>query len=185
MTVNGNHTAAELQDLVNAKTYEVGQVAQAYADYSPTWVAKDSGTFVDFTNDWSNFQARWDKALKVAQSSLTLAKLNPAPSDVILAEKEYMGLLNALQPHPGIVDKGSFQDLYNRLVAAGKPVDVSKVPQPTAVDRDLQAYQASDTAVKGVQSAGEALKQAATSKYGLYVGLGLAGILGLLIITRR
>ena len=90
---------------------------------------------------------------------------------------------HALSKTPGATGTGDFQDLYNRLTAAqGRPVDMSKLPQPTAPDADLTAYKAADTVIR----AGEAVARQITPSKGtgtlVVVGLGL--VLGVLLATK-
>ena len=84
---------------------------------------------------------------------------------------------------PGATGKGDFQDLYNRIAAAqGKPVDMSKLPQPTAADADLATYKAADTVIR----AGEAVarKVAPSKGTGTLVVVGLGLVLGVLLATK-
>jgi hypothetical protein len=150
-TVLGAQSIAELQDLISVWTYRMQQLGQAYGDFSPTWVARDSMAFVDWTNDWVRLQNRYSAALKNAQSAVTLSRLSFAtPASLIPAQAEFTALAKAMRqcyPPDGCpVVKGDWSDLFDRLTLAAKgagaqpPAD--NPPQPVARDVDIQAFAA-------------------------------------------
>src|SRR5208282_5337652 len=59
-SLTGGQSLSDVQELITSGTYRVKQLAQSYADFSPTWVTKDQATFVDWTADWTTFQNRWN-----------------------------------------------------------------------------------------------------------------------------
>jgi hypothetical protein len=137
-TVLGDPSVAELIDLVAAKDYEIAQLEQAYADFSPTWVQKDSAAYVAWVNDWTALKTRYAIARSSAETDISIAKISPVPNNAINAKTTYNGILFAMSPVPNTVSTGSLQDIYNRITAAGGKVDMSKVPQPKpGTDLDL------------------------------------------------
>ena len=184
MTVLGHHTVGELRDWLAAIDYEAAQVASAYAAFASTWQAQDAPAHHEWAAEWKSLQARYGVARARAQGAIMRAQLEIAiPDSVIPVEDEWQAVLHALSKTPGTTTKSDFQDLYNRLVAAqGKPIDMSKIPQPTAVDADLSAYKAADTVIR----TGEAVARKVTPSKGtgtlVVVGLGL--VLGILLATK-
>jgi hypothetical protein len=139
-TLAGLITTGELQDAVNLWTYRMKQLAQAYADFSPAWVARDQAGYIAWTNDWTALQTRMSAALADANATFTLTP----------AQTRYDALAKAARacyPPDGCpVVKGDWSDLFDRLNAAkaasGSPAVVDNPPQPTAVDYDIQAFKA-------------------------------------------
>jgi hypothetical protein len=65
---------------------------------------------------------------------------------MIPAQGTFDGIMKALKqgypPDGAMVQKGDFDDLSDRLTAAGKAPDYSQMPQPTATDVDLKVLNA-------------------------------------------
>jgi hypothetical protein len=150
-TVLGQNSLAELQDLLNLWAYRMAQLTKAYGDFSPAWVTRDATGFVDWTNDWTKLQNRYNAAVSAANSAMLTGTLNPlTPNSMIPAGPAYNGLIKAMRqcaPPDGCpVTKGDWADLFTRLTVAAKtfggapPVD--KPPQPQATDVDVQAFAA-------------------------------------------
>jgi hypothetical protein len=184
MTFLGHHALGELRDWLAAIDYEAGQIGSAYAAFAPTWQAQDPVAHRAWLGDWQSLQSRYGVARAKAQSAIGHARWEVGvPDSMIPVEDEWQGVLHALSKTPGATGTGDFQDLYNRLTAAqGRPVDMSKLPQPTAADADLTAYKAADTVIR----AGEAVARQITPSKGtgtlVVVGLGL--VLGVLLATK-
>jgi hypothetical protein len=142
-TVAGFPSVAELRDLVAAKDYEMAALAQGYANLAPSWVAQAPSAFLDFTNDWNALTARYAAARASAEMAFSLAKLALTLSEsAIPAAGPWNAIQAALSPTPNTVTKGSQQDLFQRLQAAGGVVDLSHVPQPRASsDLDMRLLQ--------------------------------------------
>jgi len=175
MTVLEHHSVAELRDWLSAIDYEIGQVGAAYAAFAPAWQAQDSAAHQDWASDWKSLQSRYGAARAKAQSVLDRARfVVGVPDSMIPAEDEWQGVVRALAKTPGAIAKGDFQDLCNRIgTAQGRPVELSKIPQPTAADADLNVFKAADTAIR----AGEAAVRKITPSKGagalVVLGLGL------------
>jgi len=143
MTVAGIPTVGELADLIKSYDYQVGQMRQAYADASPTWVQKDAAGYEAFTNDWQPANDAYDNARSNAQQVVNITpslamNITPAGPDGAV----YHALSDTFKP---------FQDLYGRLTDfTGKPVDFSQNPQPTAPDVDISALQGTTKVLQGV-----------------------------------
>jgi hypothetical protein len=151
-TINGLYTVAELQDIMSSWDYKMKQLGQAYANISPAWVARDSASYVAWTNDWNALQARYNAALKQAQSAVTTATINVfTPNSLIPAQVEYTNLMKAMRqsypPDGGPQTKGDFDDLNLRLSAAAtllgtQPPQYPAMPQPAATDVAQQVFAA-------------------------------------------
>ena len=183
MTILTRHSVAELRDWLAAIDYQMGQIAAAYAAFASTWQARDPVAQHEWLADWQALHTRYTLARARAEGAIGRAKIEPAPDSLIPAENEWQGVLHALSRTVGVTAKGDFQDLHDRLVAAlGKPIDFSKMPQPTATDADLSAYKVADAAIR----AGEAAVRQVTPSKGtgtlIIVGLGL--LLGVVLATK-
>lgn len=180
MTILGQQTVAELIDLLKDKDYLVAQLSSAYASHGP--IVSD----VSFQADYNSFQQRWTTARSKAQTAIDLAKLNIfVANDMLAAQSEYDGILDALTRQRGFVQKGDFSDLVQRLSAAGAAPDFSQAPQPDqTIDVDLSGYKAADTGVKAVEATETAAGKAV--KFGLgaipwYVWAGGAVVLAAIV----
>ena len=175
MTVFGQNSVAELRDLTNAKDYTVNQVQSGYDAFAHDWQAKDPETEADWKRDWTTFLVKYKAARALAAGAFGKAKVMIGVRDSLIpAPIEYAAILKALRQTEGVQTKGDLQDLYDRLVAAGAKVDVSKTPQPKAEDVDLSAYKAADTAIKeGKKKVKEAGKGFLADNWGkLLIGAG-------------
>jgi hypothetical protein len=183
MTVLARHSVAELRDWIAAIDYQMGQVGAAYAASAASWQAGDRAGEHDWLADWQALHTRYTLARARAEGAVGRAKLEPAPDSLISAEDEWQGVLRALSRTVGVTAKGDFQDLYDRLVAAtGRPIDMSRTPQPTATDADLRAYRIADAAIRAGEAAA---RQVAPSKgTGALVLVGLGLILGVVLATK-
>ena len=191
MTVLGHHTVAELRDWLAAIDSQMAQTAAAYAAFAPTWEAQDPAAHHEWDGEWKALQTRYGTARTRAQIAFAKALVEVGvPDSLNPVEDEWQGVLHALAKTPGAVQKGDFQDLVNRLTAAeGKPVDMSKMPQPKAADADLGVLQAANTTIRTGEKAVDAIvragKEIAPSKGTatlVVVGLGL--VLGVLLATK-
>lgn len=151
MTILGDHTVAEVDDLIAAKDIDMADFSakRATLPYAP-----DSG----WDTDWAALMGRYDsaKAAYAVQRAILVAGSLLVPNSMIDAEAAYASILGALynQPQGSTADAytdtvvtGGFQDLANRMLAmqnpaTGAPVTVneSNIPQPTAPDADLNAF---------------------------------------------
>jgi hypothetical protein len=186
MTVLGQHTAAELRDWLAAIDYQIDQVRHAYDQFAAMWHVRDAGAESDWKQEWHALLDRYGVARSSAQIALGLAKLDVAvPDSLIPVETEWQAVHHALAPTPGTVSKGDFQDLYGRLVEArGKPVDMSKVPQPKALDADLATYKAADQVIRTAEEVARGAAHAATVGPGTKLLLG-AGFLAAVYLTTK
>jgi hypothetical protein len=184
MTILNHHSVAELRDWLAALDYQTGQVAAAYAAFAPGWQTHDAAAHQDWSADWKAFQTRYGIARAKALGSIGRAQLEVAvPDSMIPVEDEWQGVLHAVSRTRGLTAKGDFQDLHDRLVAAqGKPIDLSKTPQPTATDADLGAYKIADAAIRAGEAAARDLKPSKGTGTLVIVGLGL--ILGVVLATK-
>ncbi len=149
-TIGGAASFADLQDLVTLWEYRMGQMANSFGAFSPTWVQRDANGFIDWSSDWAALQKRYDPAHQAATSALSAAVYTPIPNAVNPAGSLYTNLQKAMRkcaPPDGCpVVKGDWADLFARLTAAQKALGSAPVvdapPQPTAMDADLSLYSA-------------------------------------------
>jgi len=185
MSVFGHHSVGELRDWLSAIEYQTGQLAAAYAAFGPAWQAKDAAGHNEWADDWRAFQARYGAARARAQSAIERARWEVGvPDSVIPVEDEWQAVLHALARSPGTTGKGDFQDLNARLVVAqGRPVDMSKTPQPTAVDADLSVYKAADTAIRVGENAARTMTGAKMSPVAKLL-LGGSVLVGIFVASK-
>ena len=157
MTLFGAHVVSEVSDLLNVWDARILQLQDQANAYYDTWEKKDAAGHADWMKDWDALVARWAPAKDHAK---TIILATPHMQDYTPAENVWQELLNALAPgQTGHINKGDFDDLSARMTAAGKPAVYTGAAnaQPTAVDADLGAYKAADTAVKGIDAAGKSV----------------------------
>lgn len=140
MTIFGQHTVHELQELIAAKDVEMNDLVNAGTSYKPTWDASDSASSTQWQTDLTALQARYNTARTNAESVIALSENSAISPDYLPAESSWQAILTSVQQVPGTVTAGDLQDLYNRLVAVTGYAYKSNVPQPTALDADLNAY---------------------------------------------
>ncbi len=153
MTFLGDHTVSEVDDLIAAKDTDMADFAakRAALPYAP-----DS----NWDNDWAALQGRYDSAKTTyrAERALLVAGQLLTPNSLIPAEPAYAAILGALynqtqsgtaESYTDTVVPGGFQDLANRMLAMRDPttgatvtVNEQNIPQPTAPDADLSAFNA-------------------------------------------
>ncbi len=179
MTIFGQHTFAELKELIAAKDYEHTQIQAAY-DAKPAIV---NAADPKWSNDWQAFLARYKSARLVCLAEIATAGATTlgASLSVTPAEKQWQTLLHTLtqdpsKPYTDLDEQG----LFVRLQKAGVQPDVSHVPQPTSADIDLGVYKGADDLLKGgaavVAAATDAGKKSVSSHPLLYVFGGLAAV---------
>jgi hypothetical protein len=147
MTILGQYTVAELEDLIAAKDYAVNQLSYAYfGDAGKHDLHKDPTWPTDFTA----LSIRYNNAKTKAQNLISALKVsNPLiPNNVIPADAPYKSILKSLRASPNTISKGDLQDLSNRLAALGIQTDYSAMPQPkSGSDIELSAFKAANVAL--------------------------------------
>lgn len=173
MTIFGQHTVHELDDLLKALSYEVDQISRASADCA-AWKQRDPQGYSAWTSEWSKFIAEWAHVSHVAMRRVELTP--HATWDYVPLEDDYQRLLRAFQPS---------HELERRFLRESQcTVTMSAVPQPTAPDFDLQAYQAADSATKWIE--GKAVNLTVTTKRVVPVILGGVGLtIAAVLLARR
>jgi hypothetical protein len=166
LTLSNQTSVADLQNSMVNWAIRMKGLAQAYADFSPTWVGRDSTAFVDWTSDWTRLQNRYNAALSSAQTFVTGSRFMPLPATEIPAPTQYDALAKAMRqcypPDGCLVVKGDFDDLDSRLSAArGAPVPYAPMVQPTRAQEGLSGAVFTATApidvvaqITGAQKAG-------------------------------
>lgn len=162
MTVLGHHSAAELRDWLAAIDYQIEEVRRAYAAFASTWRAHDAGAEGAWKHDWTALLSRYSAARTKAEGAIARAHGDAFVADSLYpVEDEWQAVNHALARTPGSVVHGNFQDVYERLSAAmGRPIDLSRTPQPTALDVDLATYKAADTVIRAGEGAARSLAHA-------------------------
>lgn len=170
MTILGQHTVNEIQDLLAAKDYTIKQIKTA----RDTMVWTDPVAAADWDKDFAALNKRYDAAALRARA--VIISTYATSGGAVPAEGTYQDVLSALSKIPGTTQKGDLQDLSNRLKEAGAAQDFSQMPQPKATDADLAGFKAADTTIK----AGESAAGKAAPIFGAGVALAtVVGIIGL------
>jgi hypothetical protein len=183
MTILGKHTVAETRAFGNAVQYQFEQVEKAFQTISREWQVAHPDEYIKLTADWSLAKADWKDAWSAAQTKLKLlAAANPASNSVIPAEDTYVSL--RAQTAEGGRNQDASLYMTDRKVTqiTGKRIDYSGQPSQLDIpDPDYDAYKTTDDAIKEGE---KQVKDAAKSRTALYVGLGAAGALGLVIAAK-
>lgn len=147
MTILGQYTVAELEDLIAAKDYAVNQLSYAYfGDAGKHDLHKD----ITWPADFTALSIRYNDAKSKAQNLISALKVsNPLiPNNLIPADATYKAILKSLRTSPNTISKGDLQDLSNRLAALGIQTDYSAMPQPkSGSDIELSALKAANVAL--------------------------------------
>jgi hypothetical protein len=173
MTILGEHTVHELNDLVNALSYEVTQTQKAIIACT-SWAQRDPAAFADWNTKLVQAMAPWSDALHVAM--VRIGETPQALWDAVPAEAHYQGCLTAYHP---------FDDLIRTFIQQSQcPISFDQMPQPTAADFDLDAYKGADKATKWIEKQGSAAAGKAKS-YAPVVVLGVGVVVVMLVAVRK
>jgi len=184
-SILGQNSLSDVQDLLATKDPNIGELESAWNAFYPTY----PGDFGDWQSDFAALKTRWQAAKDLANLAIGVNKLNPLPNSLIPAQVEYDGLLKALkQGYPNqTVQKGDFDELYQRLSAMmGTPVPLTVI-QPSGGDPDISILQATKpvaTAVDSAASTVSSLGSFLTSPWAKVAALG-GGLLALKILLFR
>jgi hypothetical protein len=123
----------DLKQAIQASDYRIEQLGKSFGEFSATWAAKDPQGFADFLNDKTALEMRYGAAKANAKSLATMAK--SAATGGLGIGDVVAQIYAALKQHPGVVSRGDYDDLVERLAAAkgspvGSAVDLAKMPQP-------------------------------------------------------
>jgi hypothetical protein len=194
MSIAGHHTVAELREWLAAIDYQVGQVADTYAVFTPAWSTLDPSAYGDWSSDWDAFRARYARARDAAVRAIETARFVPIPDGAYPVDDEWNGVHRALRQSDGpAYAKGDFQDLYARIaLARGAPIDMSQTPQPQATDVDLAVFDGAGNLVQAGRDAAGDLLQAGRDAWraapgpstGTKILLGGGILLGLALVVR-
>lgn len=184
MTILGRHTLAESKALGNAVNYQFKQVDNRFKAIPDAWKAANPAAATKLAKDWAKATSDWCKSWKAAKLNFTVlrAASSAVSEDIIPAEDSWKALI----AHTAQGGRNGDDSLYgvSRKVEeiTGKPIDYSGQPsQLNNTDVDLANLNKLDGAIKeGEKKA----KDAAKSSTVLYVGLGVAGALGLVVAAK-
>jgi hypothetical protein len=173
MTILGEHTVHELNDLVNALSYEVTQTQKAIIACT-SWAQRDPAAFADWNTKLVQAMAPWSDALHVAM--VRIGETPQALWDAVPAEAHYQGCLTAYHP---------FDDLIRTFMQASQcSISFDQMPQPTANDLDLSVYQGADKATKWIEKQGQMATGKAKS-YAPVVVLGVGAVAALAVAAHK
>ena len=150
MTIAGQHTVAELRDLLAAHSYSIAQTQKAINDNTAV-LARHPNEYILLLNDWNVLLARWNAAKQAALAELNA--FHPLPENMTPAEASYVGLLKALQiTYPRLyTSSGDLVDIASRLSKLEVNPDYSNMPQPRAgTDADFEVFKSTDQLLKTV-----------------------------------
>ena len=173
MTILGEHTVHELNDLVNALSYEVNQTQKAIIACT-SWAQRDPKAFADWNTKLVQAMGPWSDALHIAM--VRIGETPQALWDTVPAEAHYQACLTAYHP---------FDDLIRTFIQTSQcPISFDQMPQPTATDLDLSVYQGADKATKWIETQGHAAVGKAKS-YAPVVVLGVGALAALAIVAHK
>lgn len=192
MTILGKHTVDETLHLM--KTVEFRQQAgdKVNATITPAFQQAFPDVYRKLQSDWANWKNRW--AIARANVTKRLMILNDSqplvPASTLPAEDEYRTIRKAINVGgEDTYTTGDLTDCLNRIeTAAGTQIDEKNKPMPTGFDPDFAMYREVDAKIKAgeaaAREAADAAKKAAKSNIGLLVGLGVAGVVGTVVVTK-
>jgi hypothetical protein len=173
MTILGEHTVHELNDLGNALSYEVSQTMKASVACT-SWMQRDPKAFADWNTALMQAMGGWSTAVHIA-----MVRIDETPQalwDTVPAEPHFQGCLTAYHP---------FDDLIRTFIQVSQcPISFDAMPQPTAPDFDLSAYQSADKATKWIETQGHAAAGKAKS-YAPVVVVGLGALIAVVVAIRK
>jgi hypothetical protein len=173
VTILGEHTVHELNDLVTALSYEVSQTMKANIACT-TWAQNDPKAFADWNTKLMQTMAGWSTAVHVAM--VRIGETPQALWDTVPAEAHFQGCLTAYHP---------FDDLIRTFVQQSQcSISFDQMPQPTAADFDLDAYKSADKATKWIEQQGSAAASKAKSYVPVLV-LGVGAVVVVLVAIRK
>jgi hypothetical protein len=147
----GQYSVGDLADLINAKTYDINRLQSLWNTVGDSWKAVDGSAASDWQSDWDGFLVRWNTAYGNAAPELKNAADNPSvPTAIIPANDSYLAMLHALKQVDGVITKGDYDDLWQRLNDAngkvGNAGDFSNwnTPQPVNADADIDIIKLSN-----------------------------------------
>lgn len=196
MTILGKHTMTETRELISVIEYRYQQtdkavaaaiekVRKAIAEKQPYDVA--AATDLDY--DWSKLAKRWEKERDEVASSLRMKAISllTVPANLIATEEEWQRVLPYVQADGWT--KGTWLNIRSRLQKLGVEIDLKDEPRQGAKDWDIDSLRNLDTAIQGIEGAATQAKtavgNAATSKTGIMIGLGLAGAVATAIVVKH
>jgi hypothetical protein len=179
MTILGQHTAHELSDLIAAKTANIGDLATAVGNAPGTaWL---DSRWSAWQNDYNSFIADWNKAKLAAQTTVADAQSSLAGWDYTTAENDWTAVLAVLGGDYGT----RLPDLMTRWTKLpnAPALASSPVPQPTAPDSDLGAFNATGAVTVPLDKAGTAIASAVSNPATPYV-VGAVVVLGFTLLIK-
>ena len=174
MTILGKHTVHELNDLVNALSYEVSQTQKASAACA-AWAQRDPPAFADWSAKLAQAVAGWSHAVHVA-----MVRIDETPHalwDTVPAESHYQGCLTAFKP---------FDDLIRTFMQTSQcAITFDHTPQPTAPDLDLDVYKGADKAAKWIEKESSSVTGKAKSYAPVVAVVGLGALVVVVVAVRK
>jgi hypothetical protein len=172
-TVMGEHSIAELADLVKAQRFQLDQLDKARG--CSGWAAADPKGYGAWAADVYDATAKMNDALKLADMAIAITP--DAVAKYTPTVVEWKGVVDAAQP---------FGDLVRRFTVAGFcPWPEGKMPQPApGSDADLDAYLWADKKTEAIEKTADEIEDKAASA-GKWVALGVVAGLGVLLLARR
>jgi hypothetical protein len=192
MTIAGSHSLEEASQYFDALDYRVKAIDKLIAE-------TDTSADATLKDDWAVFWKRWDAmATKVrlrmgylmATNSLFL--LSSSARALQPDDADYRVIQTAWSPtYPLFTDTdGSGLQIRVEKITGpqGKGVDLTNQPKQNSLDVDLKLYQASDSAIKGGQTAIKEGQTAASNfaqdNWGKGLLIGAAAVGGLILYKK-
>jgi hypothetical protein len=173
MTILGEHTVHELNDLVKALSYEITQTQKAGIACT-SWAQRDPKAYADWNTQLLEAMGAWSKASHAAM--VAIDRTPQSLWDVVPAEQYFQDCLTAYHP---------FDDLIRTFMGVSQcPISFDQMPQPDASDLDLDAYKSADKAAKWIEKTAQDGERK-TKSYAPVVVLGVGALVGVVIAVRK
>lgn len=152
----GKPTVAELADLLKSKQAERDGITKAIPVQVDAWAAVDAPAAHAWLADLAAANAAFEIARADAQG--VIDAIPDAIASVTPIELPDLPIIGSPHVQKNVWDQlieasKPYVHLYGRIQAAGHPPPAYTIPQPTAPDPDLKAYQAADKATQGIEAA--------------------------------
>jgi hypothetical protein len=159
-TLFGNHTIAELADLLRAKDPGIPDLEKQYNAFHPTWTLTDPTSDAAFSRDLGALKARY--ATATAGLHAVIDATSGFMANKTSAEPQYTRVWAALQKQSGVTSPGDYQELFTRLENAIQANEAARGLPPTKLYErpasSMQPRHDSDWAENVIRSAPPAPK---------------------------
>lgn len=152
MTILGQHTIAETEELRAQKDADIKAYTDAYERIKDAWIRKDPVSARAWGDDWAEFLKRWLIAKLKAGAIITSLRSVVLSDNAVPAEPAWEILMRALMKEEGRFQRGDLADFVDRWAKAGLPSPEIITKQPITTDVDLEVFKQTDKATRALES---------------------------------